>query len=116
MSDDNNKNDNIAQQLTREAGRLQTPTGPKVKFDDAKMHSSYANVCNISFTREEVLLLFGMSEAWQSGQKEVNVQLTERVILSPFAAKRLQVLLSAIMQQYEQRFGPLEGAIPTPAK
>ena len=113
MSDNN---DNIAQQLTREAGRLQSPTGPKVKFDDAKMHSSYANVCNISFTREEVLLLFGMSEAWQSGQKEVNVQLTERVILSPFAAKRLQVLLSAIVQQYEQRFGALDSAIPSQPK
>ena len=100
----------------REAGRIQTPTGPKVKFDDTKMHSSYANVCNISFTREEVLLLFGMSEAWQSGQKEVNVQLTERVILSPFAAKRLQLLLSAIVQQYEQRFGTLEGAVAAPPK
>src|SRR5918993_5677418 len=110
MSDNNNEN--IAKQLTREAGRIQTPTGPKVKFDDAKMHSSYANVCNISFTREEVLLLFGMSEAWQSGQKEVNVQLTERVILSPFAAKRLQLLLSAIVEQYEQRFGKLESAVP----
>jgi len=113
---DNNNNDNIAQQLTREAGRIQAPTGPKVKFDDAKMHSSYANVCNISFTREEVLLLFGMSEAWQSGQKEVNVQLTERVILSPFAAKRLQLLLSAIVQQYEQRFGTLEGAVAAAPK
>jgi hypothetical protein len=114
MSDSNHQN--VAEQLTREAGRIQTPMGPKVKFDDAKMHSSYANVCNISFTREEVLLLFGMSEAWQSGQKEVNVQLTERVILSPFAAKRLQLLLSAIVQQYEQRFGTLEGAVPTPPK
>ena len=114
MSNDNQ--DGVAQQLNREAGRVQTPNGPAVKFDDSKMHSSYANVCNISFTREEVLLLFGMSEAWQSGQKSVNVNLTERVILSPYAAKRLQVLLSAIMQQYEQRFGPLDGALPASAQ
>jgi hypothetical protein len=112
----NNEHEGVAQQLNREAGRAQTPAGPKVKFDDAKMHSSYANVCNISFTREEVLLLFGMSEAWQSGQREVNVQLTERVILSPFAAKRLQLLLSAIVQQYEQKFGTLEGAVPSSPK
>lgn len=111
MSNDNQ--DGVAQQLNREAGRVQTPNGPAVKFDDSKMHSSYANVCNISFTREEVLLLFGMSEAWQSGQKSVNVNLTERVILSPYAAKRLQVLLSAIMQQYEQRFGALDGGLPS---
>lgn len=112
MSDTNQEG--IAQQLTREASRSQVSTGPKVKFDDAKMHSSYANVCNISFTREEVLLLFGISEAWQGGQKEVSVQLTERVILSPFAAKRLQLLLSAIMQQYEQKFGSLEAAVSPP--
>lgn len=103
------------QQLSREAAKIQAPGGPKVKFDDTKMHSSYANVCNISFTREEVLLLFGMSEAWQSGQQEVNVQLTERVILSPYAAKRLALLLSAILQQYEQKFGPLAGAVPAAA-
>ncbi len=112
----NDHPDGVAHQLNREAGRVQTANGPAVKFDDSKMHSSYANVCNISFTREEVLLLFGMSEAWQSGQKSVNVNLTERVILSPYAAKRLQVLLSAIMQQYEQRFGTLDGAAPAPVQ
>jgi len=106
--------DGAAEQLNRAAARAGS-AGPKVKFDDAKMHSSYANVCNISFTREEVLLLFGMSEAWQSGQQEVNVQLTERVILSPFAAKRLNMLLGAILQQYEQKFGSLASAIPAGA-
>lgn len=107
------KKETTAQVLNREAARTQAPGGTKVKFDDSKMHSSYANVCNISFTREEVLLLFGISEAWQSGQAEVNVQLTERVILSPFAAKRMHVLLGAILQQYEQKFGTLSSAIPT---
>ncbi len=108
----NNTQPGTGEQLSREAAKIQAPGGPKIKFDDAKMHSSYANVCNISFTREEVLLLFGMSEAWQSGQQEVSVQLTERVILSPFAAKRMNVLLSAILQQYEQRFGPLGSPVP----
>ena len=108
----NQNKETTAQILNREAAKTQAPGGTKVKFDDAKMHSSYANVCNISFTREEVLLLFGISEAWQSGQAEVSVQLTERVILSPFAAKRMQVLLGAILQQYEQKFGSLAGAIP----
>ena len=111
-----NKQDGAAEQLEREAAKIQTPGGPRIKFDDAKMHSSYANVCNISFTREEVLLLFGMSEAWASGQQEVNIQLTERIILSPFAAMRMHALLGRILHQYEQKFGSLAAAIPANAQ
>ena len=43
-----------------------------------------------------------------AGQKEVNVQLTDRVVLSPFAAKRLSILLNNILTDYEKKFGQLE--------
>ena len=84
-----------------------TAAGVKVKWDDSKMESSYANVCNISWTREEVVLVFGLNQAWQGGQKEVTVQVNDRIILSPFAAKRLTELLSNALKEYEGRFGPL---------
>ena len=32
---------------------------PKIVWDDSKMNTSYANVCNVLGTREEVMLLFG---------------------------------------------------------
>lgn len=80
---------------------------PKVKWDDSSMKSSYANVCNVTSTREEVVLLFGMHQAWQSGQKEVTVQLTDRIVLNPFAAKRLVALLGNVVNEYEKRFGAL---------
>jgi len=83
------------------------PTGPKIRWDDSKMRSTYANVCNVSSTREEVTLLFGTNQAWRSGQTEVGIELTDRVIVSPFAAKRLSVLLSGIVAEYEKRFGDL---------
>ncbi len=83
------------------------PTMPKVKWDDANMKSSYANVCNVTSTREEVVLLFGMHQAWQAGQKEVTVQLSDRIVLSPFAAKRLMTLLGNVVGEYEKRFGNL---------
>lgn len=86
-------------------------TIPKVQWDDRNMTSSYANVCNVSSTREEVVLLFGVNQAWQAPAQEVTVQLTDRIILSPFAAKRLSLLLQNVIGQYEQRFGALE--IPT---
>ena len=81
--------------------------GTKIKWDDTNMKSAYANVCNVSSTREEVVMLFGVNQAWNRGQKEVTIQLTDRIIVSPFAAKRLSMLLGAVVKEYESRFGPL---------
>lgn len=78
-----------------------------IKWDDSNLKSSYANFCNVASTREEVVLLFGMNQAWRTGQSEVTVQLTDRVILSPFAAKRLAALLNSVIKQHEVRFGAL---------
>ncbi len=83
------------------------PAMPTIRWDDAAMKSSYANVCNVSSTREEVVLLFGMNQAWQAGQKEVTIHLSDRIVLSPFAAKRLVNLLSSVVREYESRFGAL---------
>ncbi len=84
-----------------------TVEGTKIKWDDSNMRSAYANVCNVSSTREEVVLLFGLNQAWNRGQKEVTIQLTERVIVSPYAAKRLGLLLASVVKEYENRFGAL---------
>ena len=81
--------------------------GTKLKWDDTNMKSSYANVCNVSSTQEEVTLLFGTNQAWRSGQKEVAIELSDRVILSPFAAKRLSRLLNGVVTENEKRFGEL---------
>ena len=41
------------------------PTGPTVRFDDTGITNAYANVCNVSSSREEVVLVFGMNNAWE---------------------------------------------------
>jgi hypothetical protein len=84
-----------------------TQQAPSIRWDDSKMTSVYANVCNVSSTQEEVTLLFGTNQAWRSGQKEVAIELSDRVILSPFAAKRLSRLLGGVVEEYEKRFGQL---------
>jgi hypothetical protein len=84
------------------------PANPKLVWDDSQMRSTYANVCNVSTTREEVVVLFGTNQAWQGNEKEVKVLLSDRIILSPFAAKRLSLLLRNVLEQYESRFGTLE--------
>ena len=81
--------------------------GTRIKWDDAAMKSSYANVCNVTSTREEVVMLFGINQAWNRGQKEVSIQLTDRIIVSPYAAKRLVMLLDGVVREYEKRFGTL---------
>lgn len=81
--------------------------GMKLKWDDSNMKSSYANVCNVTSTREEVVMLFGINQAWNRGQKEVTIQLTDRIIISPYAAKRLALLLDGVVREYEKRFGAL---------
>ena len=78
-----------------------------IRWDDSNLKSSYANVCNVSSTREEVVLVFGINQAWERGQAELQVQLTDRLILSPFAAKRLATLLNNVVREYESRFGVL---------
>ena len=83
-------------------------TQVKVRWDDSNMRNVYSNVCNVAGTREEIVLLFGMNQAWHSGQKEVTVQLADRIVLSPFVAKRLAALLNNVIRDYESKFGSLE--------
>jgi hypothetical protein len=86
----------------------QTIGQTKIVWDDSSMRSVYSNVANVAGGREEIVLLFGMNQAWHAGQKEVQVQLTDRVVLSPFAAKRLSILLNNVINDYEKRYGALE--------
>lgn len=88
--------------------------GTRIKWDDSGMRSSYANVCNVTSTREEVVMLFGMNQAWNRGQKEVTIQLTDRIVVSPYAAKRLAMLLDGVIKEYETRFGTLNIDAGTP--
>jgi hypothetical protein len=81
---------------------------PRVIWDDSKMKTSYANVCNVLGTREEIMLLFGANQSWHGGQKEVTVTLSDRIVLNPYAAKRLMHLLEQGLKEYESRYGDLK--------
>lgn len=84
------------------------PAVPTVNWDDSQMQTSYANVVNAASTREEVTLFFGTNQTWNpTGATEFNVRLSDRIVVSPYAAKRLWVLLGAVLKEYETRFGTL---------
>lgn len=102
---DNKKKDN---------GSPETATGPgaRVRFDTSNIKSSYANVCTMNSTREEVVINFGLNQSWERTANEVQVELSNRIILSPFAANRMLEMLQKLVEEYEKRYG----AIPKPDK
>ena len=85
-----------------------TVPATQIVWDDSQMQTSYANVCNVLGTREEIMVLFGANQAWQADQKEVKVVLSNRVVLNPYAAKRLMTLLEMGLREYESRYGELK--------
>jgi hypothetical protein len=89
--------------------KLQPGLVPRVRWDDSQMASNFANVVNVLATREDMTLLFGTNQTWNvTASDEVVVQLTNRIVLSPFAAKRLSLLLERRVKEYEDRFGKLD--------
>jgi Protein of unknown function (DUF3467) len=89
-------------------GATGKPLVPIVNWDDSSMKTSYANVVNAATTREEVTLFFGTNLTWNAREaKEFYVRLSDRIVLNPYAAKRLWILLGANLKEYESRFGAL---------
>lgn len=79
-----------------------------LKWNTTNLQNSYANFCNANSTREEVVLNFGVNKSWERGPKqELEIELNHRIVLSPFAAKRLTQLMQNLMKEYETRYGVL---------
>ncbi len=53
------------------------------------------------------MLLSGTNKNWHTRQGELTVELSNRIILNPHAAKRLCLLLGNVVREYESRFGQL---------
>jgi Protein of unknown function (DUF3467) len=80
----------------------------KVRWENASTQSVYSNVCNVAGTREEIVLLFGMNQAFNATENEMTIQLSNRIIISPFVAKRLALLLNNVVTDYESKYGVLD--------
>lgn len=80
-----------------------------VAWREDKMATQYANVVNVQSTREQVDLFFGTNLTWNpetGGQ--MTVELTNRIMVTPLAAKRLSTILAAVLAEHERRYGALE--------
>jgi hypothetical protein len=80
-----------------------------VQWLDQNMQTHFANVVNVQSTREQFDLFFGTNQTWNVTDKNaVAVNLSNRVILTPFAAKRLWTVLGNVLREHEARYGTLE--------
>jgi hypothetical protein len=88
------------------------PEAPRpggVQWNDKNMATHFANVVNVQSTREQVELFFGTNQTWNVSEgSAVAVDLSNRIILTPFGAKRLLAILSGVLREYETRHGTLE--------
>lgn len=75
--------------------------------NDESVSAGYANFCRVSSTPEELILDLGLNpNPYAPGKVTVNV--SQRIIMNHYTAKRLLSALSMALQRHEQAFGVLE--------
>ena len=85
------------------------PRPAALQWNDGAMATHFANVVNVQSTKEQVDLFFGLNRTWNAGgDSAVTVDLSNRVILSPYAAKRMWTILGNVLREYEARHGALD--------
>ncbi|MEE9212284.1 MAG: DUF3467 domain-containing protein [Phycisphaeraceae bacterium] len=79
----------------------------QVEIDDEDVPVRYSSTVRVSGSAEEITLDFAGSVRPTSPQR-AKLKIDQRVVLNPWAAKRLALALGQAIQRYEQTYGPLE--------
>ncbi|WP_198263333.1 DUF3467 domain-containing protein [sulfur-oxidizing endosymbiont of Gigantopelta aegis] len=106
MSNEDKTEEQDKQQAATQASAQ--PRQPRIVWDDSKMKTAYANVCNVSTTREEFNFVFGTHRNWHQAKTDLIIDLSQRMIVSPQSAKRLLKLLEASVEKFESTYGEIE--------
>jgi hypothetical protein len=83
-----------------------TPPG-QFSVDSGHLFTAYANFCRVTGTPEELVLDFGLNTQ-MTPQPTESVQLTERLVVNFYTAKRLLQAFQVAVQQHESVYGVLE--------
>ena len=91
----------------------QSPTAPTpvgrngIEVNDTKCVANYANFCRVTGTPEELIVDFGLNK--QVGPDVADpIDISQRLIVNFFTAKRLMAALHMAVQRHEAAFGVLE--------
>jgi hypothetical protein len=99
--------------------RRTRPAGDEERRGVLNLHyeraqTAYANLAVLTSTREEVVLNFGINVNPPTPQREVNAEISNRIIMGYPSAKRLAITLGNVIQRYEARYGVIDVAPPEP--
>jgi hypothetical protein len=78
-----------------------------IEVNDAKCVASYANFCRVTGTPEELIVDFGLNKQVGPDIAEP-IDISQRLIVNFFTAKRLMAALHMAVQRHEAAFGVLE--------
>lgn len=80
----------------------------QMRIDESSMTHYYSSTARIHATAEEIMVDFsqGLRPSGQPGVAAMKID--TRVLMSPWAAKRLALSLGQTIQRYEQTYGPIE--------
>jgi len=75
--------------------------------DASKAHAAYANFCRVTGTPEELIIDFGLNTQ-PMGVPNEPIEVSERIVMNYYTAKRMMTALSMSLQRHEAAFGVLE--------
>jgi len=78
-----------------------------ISVNDTDAISSYANFCRVTGSPEELIIDFGMNSQ-PMGAGDSPVDISQRIVLNFFTAKRLLHALHVSVQRHEEVFGKIE--------
>ena len=90
------------------ADESQNAGQPLITWDHSHASSFSPNVVQVKALREEVWLLLGTTRKGHLDSNDPQLKSAVRVVMSPYAAKRLSVALNTVTQKYELTYGPLD--------
>jgi len=94
--------------IMADAPQSSRPAEPQaVPVDESHIVATYANFCRVTGTPEELIVDFGLNKQ-VAGTSPETIQLTQRIIVNFFTAKRLAAALAMAVNRHEQAFGVLE--------
>lgn len=101
-----------------EQARQQTGQQVRLRLNQQHMSTSYANAFRTNATADEVILDIGLNQVIPTGAgaggasgdiaAEIQFDVSHRVIMNYFTAKRMAITLGQIVRQHEERFGELK--------
>src|SRR5271167_4049713 len=79
----------------------------EVVLNEKDAHAAYSNFARVTATPEEVIVDFGLNpNPFLAGRQDVNI--TQRLIMNFYTAKRLASALAMTLQRHEGSFGMVE--------